>query len=595
MKTLELFNCVEAKKGGEYKILPEYGVIVEPSASHALNEIKKFLEQKKLSGNQLNSTFHKSWKVVQESSREELWLHQILHYITTYGTGFQSTFNYFPNEELDVPQVETTFLVVRGLTKEEIVQKALDLLKSGVALKQETIFDILEVLSQYKYQFTGDEEIKNKEALMIICRESNIVPKNPVEFVRYLVYLATGKTLLIKNKDVYRSIESMNGDQKYFVNRAFLNANEEQLAEVFNRFKPIFLTFKKVLRGESAKAINRISRLSKTKHKPMPFNILNNIGSCSLKDLRLQRDNLRNANFFQLARCLQYLQQSANSENKIYQIRNGKSFVQERPTTGVDVDIKIMFLKDIIREKYPLNGLKVYIPEGVHYALPTSEKLFVGNVPMGTKLVSKDPIALGVYWKNSWGARDLDLSGVSTVKVGWNARFDHNKNVTYSGDITNAPNGATEYIRVHKAEEDQLILNNVFSGEAVGSGFNIVVGRGSSIDKQYMMDPNNVWFTASTKSVQRQSVVGMIVSEDDKNAAIVVNLGCGGNQVSGAGKHTMVMRKALAEKWKNCFYLEELLEHCGAELVDNEEDCDVNLSPSKLEKDTILSLFKENE
>ena len=39
MKTLELFNCVEAKKGGEYKILPEYGVIVEPSASHALAQI----------------------------------------------------------------------------------------------------------------------------------------------------------------------------------------------------------------------------------------------------------------------------------------------------------------------------------------------------------------------------------------------------------------------------------------------------------------------------------------------------------------------------------------------------------------------------
>lgn len=596
MKTLELFNCVVAESKGEYKILPEYGTVIEPSASYALNDIKKFLKSKRLDSKQLNETFHKSWSVIKNSSREELWMHQILHYLTTYGTNFQSSFVYTPNEDLDIPQVETRFLVIRGLKKEEIIEKALDLLKSGVALKKDTLDDIIEVLSDLDYEFTGKENIKNKEALMIICNRMGIVPSDPSEFVRYLIYLATGETLIIKNADTYKKIKAMTSQQRKYVEKALTNCSVECLAEVFNRFKPIFLAFKKSVGRDCSKTINKISRLSKKLHVPMERNILNNIGYCEVTELLDQKDNLvKNANFFQLAKCLQFLTQSINSDCKVYNIRNGKSWVKKKELNTKWFHRKIVILQDIISQKFGANlkGKKIYIPEGVHYALPTSEKMFVGNIPMGSMFLTSDPIAMGVYWENSGGARDLDLSSIADSKVGWNSRYSaYEGNVMFSGDMTDARNGATEYIRVAKADDDYLILNNVFNGNSKGSVFNIIIGKGSNIDKSYMMNPNKVWFTTQTETIQKQTVVGMITKHGKDNAAIVLNFSSGSSQVSKSGGNNDIMRKALIQRWKNCFRVDDLLEFCGAIIVDSPEDCDVDLTPSNLQKDTILNLFK---
>lgn len=596
MKTLELFNCVVAESKGEYKILPEYGTVVEPSASYALADIKKFLKSKRLDSKQLNETFHKSWEVIKNSSREELWMHQILHYLTTYGTNFQSSFVYTPNEDLDIPQVDTRFLVIRGLKKEEIVEKALDLLKSGVALKKDTIDDIIEVLSDLDYEFTGKESIKNKEALMIICNRMGIVPSDPSEFVRYLIYLATGETLIIKNDDTYKKIKEMTSQQRKYVEKALLNCSVESLAEVFNRFKPIFLAFKKSVGRDCSNTINKISRLSKKLHVPMERNILNNIGYCEVTELLDQKDNLvKNANFFQLAKCLQFLTQSFNSDCKVYNIRNGKSWVKKKEPNTKWLHRKIVILQDIISQKFGANlkGKKIYIPEGVYYSLPTSEKMFVGNIPMGSMFLTSDPIAMGVYWENSGGARDLDLSSIADGKVGWNSRYSaYEGNVMFSGDMTNAVNGATEYIRVAKADDDYLILNNVFSGNSKGSVFNIIIGKGSKIDKSYMMNPNKVWFTTQTETIQKQTVVGLITKHGTDNAAIVLNFSSGSSQVSKSGGNNDIMRKALIQRWKNCFRVDDLLDFCGAIIVDSPEDCDVDLTPSNLQKDTILNLFK---
>jgi len=596
MKSLELFNCVVAESKGEFKILPEYGTVIEPSASYALADIEKFLKSKKLNSKQLNDTFHKSWKVIKESSREELWMHQVLHYLTTYGTNFESSFVYTPNEDLDIPQVTTRFSVIRGLKRDEIIEKALDLLKSGVALKKETIDDIIEILSDLDYEFTGKESIKNKEALMIVCKTVGTVPSDPSEFVRYLIYLATGETLIIKNDDTYKKIKGMTSTQRRDVEKVLAKCDVESLAEVFNRFKPIFLTFKKAIGHKYSNIINKISRLSKKLHVPMEQNILNNIASCKLEELRSQKDNLiKNANFFQLAKCLQFLSQSKNADCKVYNIRNGKSWVEEKKPNTQWCDAKILLLHDIIFEKFGvnLNGKKIYIPEGVYYSLPTSEKMFVGNVPMGSMFVSKEAIAMGIYWKNSGGAYDLDLSSIANTKVGWNSRYSYGDgDVMFSGDMTDARNGATEYIRMKKADDDYLILNNVFRGNDKGSVFNIIIGKGSNIDKSYMMDPNKVWFTTQTETIQKQTVVGMITKYGKHNAAIVLNFSSGSSQVSKTGGKNDIMRKALIQRWKNCYRLNDVLEYCGAVLVDSPKGCDVDLTPSNLEKDTILNLFK---
>lgn len=590
MKTLKLFNAVPAQVGGKYKILPQYGIIVEPSASYAFDAIEKHYKEAQLTGAQLNATFHKSWEKVITSTREELLVEQIMHYLTTYGTNHQSEFIYTPNEELDVPDVTVNFLVVRGLDSGEIIEKALNILKSGVALTQDTLTDVLEVLDDSGYSFTGEEDVKNKEALMYLCQEANVLPNDPVELVRYLYFIATGETLLIKSKDTYNKIAQVKNNRQ--LNLVLKQASAEKLAQVFNRFKPIFLSLKKVVNASGQAKINKISRLSKTLHKPMSFNILNNIGSCTLADLKKQEENLKNANFFQLARCLNFLKQNAESTQNVYAIRNGKAFVKETSGNAPRAaKSKIDFLLKIIKKKYDLKGKKFFIPKDVFYALPTSEKNYVGNIPMGTKFVTKGRIASGVYWKNSGGAYDIDVSALSVDgKVGWNAAY--HSQVTYSGDLTDARNGATEYISAgEKMKDPHLILANIFRGESKGSKFKVVFGKGDDISKKYMMNPNKVWFTADGETLNRQSIVGLIHREDENLCATVVNLSTGTSMVSYGGRSDQ-FRTALVEKWTNAFYLNDVLTKCGAKIVDKEEEADFDLTPSKLQKDSILGIFK---
>ena len=72
LKTLELFNCVIENAGDETKFLKKYGVLVEKSAVGSIDDIKSYLKQNALTGKELNKTFHKSWKTIQDSTREEL-------------------------------------------------------------------------------------------------------------------------------------------------------------------------------------------------------------------------------------------------------------------------------------------------------------------------------------------------------------------------------------------------------------------------------------------------------------------------------------------------------------------------------------------
>jgi hypothetical protein len=594
-KSLKLFNAVivpnDNHTSGEYKILTDYGVVVDPKATSQISQIEKYCKESLLSGTHLNKTFHKSWNKVISSTREELLLQQMLHYMTTYGTGHSSNFIYIPNEELNVPKVEINFLVIRGLSKEEMIEKCLNLLGSGAALKQETIVDVLSILKTCRYSFTGEEKIKNKEALMYICNETGVLPKDPVEVLRYLLFIATGKTLLIKSKETYADIEK--SKDTYLISSLLAEIDVVEMSKIFNRFKPIFLSIKKIANKEAKAKINEISKLSKVHHIPMNYNILNNIGSCTLEDLKAQESNLMNANFFQLARCLNFLKRSQDVTHKAYNIRNGKSYVKEFESKDTLAKSKIYFLLSIILKKYNIAGRSFYIPNEVFYALPTSEKNFIGNIPMGTKFASEEPIASGVYWENSGGAYDIDISSLSIDgKVGWNS--EHRSEVTYSGDMTDAKDGATEYIMSgENTKNPHLIVANIYRGNEKGSKMKIVFGKGSSVDRNYMMDPNKVWFSSDTESISKQSIVGLIYKEDKKYCAIALNLSTGNNRVSYNNEVSSLFIRALCQQYKNSFYLNELITECGGIIMDKPEDADVDLTPSKLEKDTIINIFKD--
>lgn len=586
MLTLKYFNSVVEKPSKEkIPYISEDGYVILPEALWAKDKILDFYEKEKLSGNQLNKTFHKSWKKIKESSRCELLIEQILHYMSTYGSNFEDEV-YIPEEVLKVPGLKLTYKIIKGTPKEELKEKSLDLLRSGIALKQVTIDEILILLvDELDYEFTGKEGIKNKEAIIRIADLYSIYPDNPTEFLRYIIYRSTESSLLIKSKDAIEQIKK-SGYNPAVPMRTF---GLHRLAEIFNRFKPLFLAYKKVC----PKTINKISRLSRKYHKPLYTNALNEVTQRRLNGE--DKKQLEKATTYHMFKALSACYSRMKGQDTfVYRIRNGKSWTKEAKVRQEVCIHNYYFLLEHLKEKYKkdLKGKKVFLPKNVEYALPTTEKMYVGNIPTGSRFRG-NKLAVGIYWENKWGARDLDLSGLNIGgKVGWNSTYSQAGDLMFSGDITNAREGAVEYLYANKGlTNPTLVLNNVYTGENT-AGYKILVGKGSKIDKEYMMNPNKLLAEVKTNCVQKQMILGILLPEEKDQTFVLLNFGTGNIPVSGRSGNSEIMIRALYQQWTEALTFGEILQEFQVEFVENPLDADYDFSLDSLEKDSFTKLFQ---
>ena len=79
-----------------------------------------------------NATFYSSWSDIRDKSGLELLVDQLLHYISTYGTGYTAD-AYIPNENpLDIPFTELT--VVQAVPIDILAEKCYNISCSGIAM-----------------------------------------------------------------------------------------------------------------------------------------------------------------------------------------------------------------------------------------------------------------------------------------------------------------------------------------------------------------------------------------------------------------------------------------------------------------------------
>jgi hypothetical protein len=579
MKTLKLFNAVVKKESNRKPFVSELGYIIEPNAMWAKDQIVTFYEKQHLSGESLNKTFHKSWEKILTSSRFELFVHQITHYITTYGSNFKDEI-YIPDEVLNLPEIKLKYKVIKSYTKEELIKKSLYMLQSGVALKEETINDLLSVLTEdLAYIFTGKENIKNKEAIIKIADLYNVLPVDTMEFFRYIIYRATGESLLIKNEKSVQGIKESN----FNPNVQFKKFGLQKLATIFNRFKPLFLAFK----DKCPKTINKISKLSKSNHKPLIENPLNKATSEVIKNLHWLDNATPYVLFKALSGC--YARYKGQS-SFVYRIRNGKSWVAE---SKINIEVckqNCVIILNYLKKRFSLQGKKIKLPADIIYGLPTSEKMYVGIIPTGTRFFG-DKLAVGVYWQNSGGANDLDLSGINiNGKVGWNSTYNQsNGDLMYSGDITSAPKGAVEYLYANEGLSNvTLIQNNVYSGDDT-CHYKIIIGKGDSVNYNYMMNPEKVFAHIDCQSVQKQTILGLFMPVQHLQCFVLLNFGAGNLRVSGISELSNIATKALYQQWSNGVSFNKLIKILGAEIVNDNADYDLSLD--SLEKDSFIKLF----
>lgn len=563
---------------------------------------------------ELNNSFHKSWKKIEEAKIEQLVAEQIIHYFTTYGFKALGIYDknsvYIPNEELKIPEIkeDIKLTIIKGYTKEELREKLLKLLDSGIALKEETINDIVEVALFVELNEEEIAGIKNKEVRTIMHDYLGLIPSNPTEFLRFIVYKSTEKTLLIKSPSL---IEEIKSHKNISVIKLFKDYEKEfgsnKLAEIFYRFKPIFLAFR--TNKELKRIVNRIRRSAVKFHKPMPEDYLNEITAKINKCEEIEEEELKKelskVNTFRKIRLAYALKfRTKDVDSILYKVRNGKSYATNfNFKYGHIAKIVLGFVLDSIVEDISKNVSykKIYIPEFMNYSLPATEKQFTGNFPSGTFISIPKDMIFGIHWKDTRvRSIDLDLSLISpkTGKIGWDGSYrTEERDILFSGDLTEAPEpkGASELFYIKKQTENAfIVLANYYNFDAdTEVPFKIIVAREEAkrFRKNYMVDPNNVISIVNSTINKKQKVLGLVVTTEDDCRFYFSETYLGRSITSSGNEFVENSRKYLFDFYENTIELKELLKEAGAKLVDDKEEADIDLSPENLDKDSILNLI----
>lgn len=628
--TIRLFKSVlvnKQSKSGKFdtsilkKTFP-LGYVITPDITSEVKDINILISQISqindilgISSEQLNSSFHKSWTKIKNASDEQLLLEQVIHYFTTYGFEELGIYDknsiYIPSEELNVPSLDegVNVIVIKGITLNELKEKVLKLLNTGIALNQKSIEDILLISKTLKLTSDEIESVKNKEVKCALYNEFNLFPDNPTEFLRYILYKLTGKTLLIKSPAVIKEVAEAKYDSSIDkVFEKYIEKNgEEKLAQIFYRFKPIFLAVRKTKKLK--KIINKARKNAYKYHKPMPEDYLNSItGKIKNKekiDISVLKSELDKVNVFRkirLAYALKY-RTKEDVDSILYKIRNGKgyatefSFSEQATAKKILTEVVDSISKDVSKN---VKGKKIYIPDNLNYSLPATEKLFTGYFPSGTYVDISSDMIVGINWKNAKSTRiDLDLSMVNAdAKIGWDGSYrSGNNEILFSGDMTDASgkNGSTElfYIKKQHKKSYLLYVNYFNRRESVEVPFKIIVAKERPVDfkQNYMVNPNNLIASAETTLNVKEKILGLVIVTSTGNRFYFSENEMGKSITAGCSPYSEHARQYLSDFYENTIELKDILIKAGAKLVSKKATADIDLSPEKLEKDTIISLI----
>ena len=497
---LNLFHksLLEETQCDEYYIreLLKIGVICSPFTD--IEVVFQYVNDRKFNP---NATFYQTIEDVAAKTRFELLVEQILHYCSTYGTKFQGKPFIVNDTPIDISQT----MFIDAISEEEAINRCQNMLYAGIALSQETIENILIILDN-NFEIN---RIKNKEALCIISVKNEIYPLHAEDMVRVLVYKATGKTLLIKDKETLTKISASNVIIPIGL--------ATKLSEVFYRFKDIFISFKN--NPLNKRTVNKIRKLARKNHQPFVPAFWSNVLS-EQKDFPTIEKKLEDLNNFKKISLLNTILQHIFNDTKIkpYVIRNGKLWID---TTIESVDeIKLSYLKkvfDVICQSLissiARNKCEINLPENLIVLAPTSEKNFMGEIPMYSYIPLKDDAVIGIYWRGKDGATDLDISMIDIKgnKIGWNSDFyDDRKSFVYSGDMTTANPEATELLyRKQESDVEGIVKVNPYNSEE-NARYKVFFAQEpiSKLNLNYMVHPENIIYQYDD-TISEEKILGL--------------------------------------------------------------------------------------
>lgn len=597
----------------------------------------------------LNNTFYKSFDTIQNLSDKEILLDQILHYITVYGFERLGKYDkhcvYIPKQLQDSTELPEDFecIILQEVSKETLTKLLNDFILTDIALSEQTLEDIMS-LKEY-IDISLIDKVKNKELRVKLYEVFNIVPSNNVEFLRYLLQKLTGNSMIIINGPTkYALIKSDRELAVELFDRYMEVSSLENLSKIFLRYKPLFMALK-VRKPENKTQmrmnaiINKLGKLYKTTNKlgrkQNPLDYIYNLLSINPKfTLDETMRELNNISIYKEISIYNGLMTRYNSKknNFVYKIRNGKAYIDKEKSIKTNFYYKNELLKDIAdkilehivyRLTPTLKGKTIYIPPYVYYKCPTSEKNFVGNIPMGSFIILENTnLVLGIHWENVEDEQtDLDLFLQNDNECySWNSQFrNEDRTVIHTGDMTDAPlpKGASEAVCLkngifkdyelsvknytyyrRKEVPYKFIISNMNADELKSNHIfkDIIL----SIDMK--MDLSSANQTLAYIDVDKNNIMSVLFANNKINLG-TYNIDNTLNNIS--REYYNVYRKSQLDLFR-------LLNLCGAKIVHNKEELyemvcvdkekqlyqkeykqpDIDLSLETIDKTTFINLFK---
>lgn len=561
----------------------------------------------------VNSTFYKRFSDVENRSELQLRMDRLAHYMSTYGRGIgrSDIVGYEPEylKELNI-DVEHDLTYIEALPVEEIGEKVKNMLTSGMALDEDTQKNLITVIEECKLPVNDYlDQISNREFMCRMCKELNLLPKSFDEFTRYLIYLGTGSTLLIKSRAVLTELDWLGRDtharQEKAFNQYVKQFGIETVAKNITRYRKLYLVLRK--RFVDKTLVNRSMKLSKRMYVPRKQSPLEHVMDLDVS-LDAIRGSIAKAPVYKLIKVMNAMMRRDGAlEARYFKIRNGKSYLK---TEDTDWHRGLLNWKNKTRRKNRVrqmivNELKArygdwsdkvfYIPEGINYALPTSGKDFVGTLPdMSSYEFKGKDVSLGVAWDTP---ADLDLHALtlSGEHYGWNSSYDGT--VTYSGDMTHLnPYGhAAEFykIKANGLTAPMIISVNDYWSDAEVK-FDVFV-TGANVDQNSRqgvatrIGPKSLLFH-DTISPQEMSKVLMIVLPTDDGVKIGFTATSFGNvRVPGVSDTTTKLIEIFQHQLDNTYMVTDLIKLLGGHVISNEDELKDALGSSARVHDRVVT------
>lgn len=504
--------------------------------------------------NNYNSTFYKSFNDVVSKDRMELFIDQCIHYASTYGTGHTGT-AYVPND--NPAQINfTDCKIIEPITLAELTGKIQDMLHSGIALKNDTLNDIFELIDEFKIELDLSD-VKNREFLIRYHISKGLRFDTPQETLQAINWIITDQVGIVKDNSTvtaYHNFNKHDGIDFEYVKESFNSHSLEEWSAIFNRYKPLFLALRN---SELRPMINKISKLSKKHHLPMRIpmstvfltpHYINETYEGAFAEAKywLSR-NVKDMSIFQLVKFHNAIKKrlKGNFIDTI-NIRNGKSWIKKTTwESNEESRDRLRKLDYIIRRQLrkkiepKLNWKNIIIPEKLFVALPTSQKNFIGTLPIGSYVDIKpeDNLVVGIYWKGEDGAQDLDLSftDMDGKTVSWcNSYTDEGNNIVYSGDMTSANPEAAEYLLFRNDMPNGVFMCNAF-GAQPESKYTFIVARlpeGTEFDYNHMVNPDDIIFQVPLVMTSRQMSMAIYINDGSTGRFIFTDRAVGNGRVN---------------------------------------------------------------